>query len=42
MGTCDSGVIDSSDSFLVIEEDEEDVLLVRTDESIVDTTAAVM
>ena len=42
MRACDSGVRDSSDLFSVVEEEEENVLFVRTDEPVVDTTAAVM
>ena len=42
MRACDSGVLDSSDLFSVVEEEEENVLFVRTDESVVDTISAVM
>ena len=42
MRASDSGVLDSSDWFSVVEEEEENVLFVRTDELVVDTTAAVM
>ena len=42
MRACKAGAIDSPDLFSVVDEEEENVLFVHTEESVVDTTAAVM